>query len=117
MLGLIRPLQTERRLHPRPTGRICGRAAARRGRSRSAGRCASGPTLVGVLSLANATDWGGSAWRGLFLVIFYCAGLGLPFLLLAFGFGWADRRDGVPAPALPDDPDRRRGLPDRARRC
>ena len=42
-----------------------------------------------MLSLANATDWGGSAWRGLSLVIFYCAGLGIPFLLLAFGFSWA----------------------------
>ena len=35
-----------------------------------------------MLSLANATDWGGSAWRGLSLVLFYCAGLGIPFLLL-----------------------------------
>ncbi len=48
-----------------------------------------GPTLVGVLSLASATDWGGSAWRGLSLVLFYCAGLGLPFIAVAFGFGWA----------------------------
>ena len=31
MLGLIRPLQAERRLHARPTGRILGRAVARRG--------------------------------------------------------------------------------------
>ena len=81
MLGLIRPLQNERRLHVRPTGRILGAPLL--------GAVCLGPTLVGVLSLANATDWGGSAWRGLSLVIFYCAGLGIPFLLLAFGFGWA----------------------------
>ena len=89
MLGLIRPLQAERRLHAaaRPAGSWAPRCWARC--SRSAGPSASGPTLVGVLSLANATDWGGSAWRGLSLVIFYCAGLGIPFLLLAFGFGWA----------------------------
>ncbi len=48
-----------------------------------------GPTLAGVISLSVATDWNSSAWRGLFLVLFYCAGLGVPFLLLAFGFGWA----------------------------
>ena len=88
MLGLIRPLQTERRLHVRPTGRILG--APLLGAVFALGwTVCLGPTLVGVLSLANATDWGGSAWRGLSLVIFYCAGLGIPFLLLAFGFGWA----------------------------
>jgi len=88
MLGLIRPLQTERRLHLRPTGRILG--APLLGAVFAFGwTVCLGPTLVGVLSLANATDWGGSAWRGLSLVVFYCAGLGIPFLLLAFGFSWA----------------------------
>jgi cytochrome c-type biogenesis protein len=88
MLGLIRPLQTERRLHTRPTGRIFG--APLLGAVFALGwTVCLGPTLVGVLSLANATDWGGSAWRGLSLVIFYCLGLGVPFLLLAFGFSWA----------------------------
>jgi cytochrome c-type biogenesis protein len=88
MLGLIRPLQVERRLHLRPTGRIVG--APLLGAIFAFGwTVCLGPTLVGVLSLANATDWGGSAWRGVSLVIFYCAGLGIPFLLLAFGFSWA----------------------------
>jgi cytochrome c-type biogenesis protein len=88
MLGLIRPLQTERRLHARPTGRILG--APLLGAVFALGwTVCLGPTLVGVLSLANATDWGVSAWRGLSLVLFYCAGLGIPFLLLGFGFGWA----------------------------
>jgi cytochrome c-type biogenesis protein len=88
MLGLIRPLQAERRLHARPTGRILG--APLLGAVFALGwTVCLGPTLVGVLSLANATDWGGSAWRGLSLVLFYCAGLGIPFLLLGFGFGWA----------------------------
>ena len=88
MLGLIRPLQAERRLHSRPTGRILG--APLLGAVFALGwTVCLGPTLVGVLSLANATDWGGSAWRGVSLVIFYCAGLGIPFLALAFGFGWA----------------------------
>ena len=48
-----------------------------------------GPTLAAVLSLAISTEWNGYAWRGLFLVVFYCLGLGVPFLLLAFGFSWA----------------------------
>src|SRR6478735_4455791 len=88
MLGLIRPLQTERRLHVRPSGTILG--APLLGAVFALGwTVCLGPTLVGVLSLANATDWGGSAWRGLSLVLFYCAGLGIPFIAMAFGFGWA----------------------------
>ena len=54
-----------------------------------------GPTLSGVISLSVATDWNGSAWRGLFLILFYCAGLGVPFLLLALGFAWATTAVGV----------------------
>jgi cytochrome c-type biogenesis protein len=88
MLGLIRPLQTERRLHVRPRGRVLG--APLLGAVFALGwTVCLGPTLVGVLSLANASDWGGSAWRGLSLVLFYCAGLGIPFVLLAFGASWA----------------------------
>ncbi|MGI8591543.1 MAG: cytochrome c biogenesis CcdA family protein [Nakamurella sp.] len=88
MLGLIRPMQTEKRIHARPTGRIFG--AVLLGAFFGLGWTACiGPTLAGVVSLATATDWNGSAWRGMFLVLFYCAGLGVPFLLLAFGFGWA----------------------------
>jgi cytochrome c-type biogenesis protein len=88
MLGLIRPLQAERRLHLRPAGRYLG--APLLGAVFALGwTVCLGPTLVGVLSLASATDWGGSAWRGLSLVLFYCAGLGLPFIAMAVGFGWA----------------------------
>ena len=43
-----------------------------------------GPTLAGVLSLAAGTE-GATAARGVVLIVAYCAGLGLPFLLLAFG--------------------------------
>lgn len=46
------------------------------------------PTLVGLISLA-ATEWNGNAARHLVLVTLYCAGLGIPFLILAVGFGWA----------------------------
>lgn len=88
MLGFVGPLQTERRLHVRPRGRFLG--APLLGAVFAFGwTVCLGPTLVGVLSLANASDWGGSSWRGLSLVVFYCAGLGIPFMLLAFGAGWA----------------------------
>jgi cytochrome c-type biogenesis protein len=47
-----------------------------------------GPTLTGVVSLAIGTD-GASIARGVLLVIAYCLGLGIPFMLLAFGSAWA----------------------------
>lgn len=94
MLGLIKPLQVERRLHVRPAGRYLG-APLLGGVFALGWTVCLGPTLVGVLSLAGATDWGGSAWRGLSLVLFYCAGLGIPFVAVAFGFGWATGALGV----------------------
>ena len=56
-----------------------------------------GPTLTGVITVASATN-GSSVARGVLLVIAYCLGLGLPFVLLAFGsscavggLGWLRR--------------------------
>ncbi|UMB68864.1 cytochrome c biogenesis CcdA family protein [Mycobacterium paraterrae] len=56
-----------------------------------------GPTLAGVVTVASATD-GASVARGIVLVIAYCLGLGIPFVLLAFGsasavagLGWLRR--------------------------
>jgi cytochrome c-type biogenesis protein len=56
-----------------------------------------GPTLTGVIAVASATD-GASVTRGIVLVIAYCLGLGIPFVLLAFGsaaavagLGWLRR--------------------------
>lgn len=43
------------------------------------------PTLTAVYSLA-ATE--GTAGRGAVLSVAYCAGLGIPFLLVAWGAGW-----------------------------
>ena len=44
-----------------------------------------GPTLIAInaISFNNA-----SAWQGVLLGIFYSLGLGIPFLLVALGFGW-----------------------------
>ena len=43
-----------------------------------------GPTLTGVITVASATD-GASVARGIVLTVAYCLGLGIPFVLLAFG--------------------------------
>ncbi len=56
-----------------------------------------GPTLAGVITVASATD-GASVARGIVLLIANCLGLGIPYLLLAFGsagavggLGWLRR--------------------------
>jgi cytochrome c-type biogenesis protein len=47
-----------------------------------------GPTLVAISALSVDV---GSAPRGALLALTYCLGLGLPFVLLAWGFDWAQR--------------------------
>ncbi|MGI8679088.1 MAG: cytochrome c biogenesis CcdA family protein [Jatrophihabitans sp.] len=43
------------------------------------------PTLTAVQNLSFSQ---GTAGRGAFLSVFYCLGLGVPFVLVALGFGW-----------------------------
>ncbi|WP_166741578.1 cytochrome c biogenesis CcdA family protein [Cumulibacter soli] len=50
-----------------------------------------GPTLTAILTLSYQE---GSAERGAFLTALYCIGLGLPFILIAAGFGWAMKASG-----------------------
>jgi cytochrome c-type biogenesis protein len=50
-----------------------------------------GPTLGAVLNLAFDS---GSVLRGAFLAIVYSLGLGVPFVLVAAGFGWASKTVG-----------------------
>jgi cytochrome c-type biogenesis protein len=52
-----------------------------------------GPTLAGVMSVAAGTE-GTTAARGVVLIIAYCLGLGLPFVILAFGSAGALRGVG-----------------------
>lgn len=51
-----------------------------------------GPTLSGVMIIASST--GGTAARGFLLVLVYCLGLGLPFLVIALGARWTVRANG-----------------------
>ena len=46
----------------------------------------AGPVLaaIGTLSITS-----GSAWQGALFGLMYGLGLGIPFMLMAFGFGWA----------------------------
>ena len=46
----------------------------------------TGPTLTAINSLSLSS---GSPWQGGLLALFYALGLGIPFLLIALGFGWA----------------------------
>jgi cytochrome c-type biogenesis protein len=51
-----------------------------------------GPTLTGVIALASGTGGDGSAaLRGGALVLAYCLGLGVPFIVIALGAGRAVR--------------------------
>jgi cytochrome c-type biogenesis protein len=50
-----------------------------------------GPTLSAVLALSLDQA---SAGRGVVLAIAFTIGIGLPFVLLAFGFGWATKSVG-----------------------
>lgn len=56
-----------------------------------------GPTLTGVIAVASATE-GTDIVRGVLLVVAYCLGLGIPFIVLAWGsaravgaLGWLQR--------------------------
>jgi cytochrome c-type biogenesis protein len=51
-----------------------------------------GPTLSGVMIIASST--GGTAARGFLLVLVYCVGLGVPFLVIALGARWTVRTSG-----------------------
>lgn len=44
-----------------------------------------GPTLGAIQTLSLTS---GSVWSGLILGLFYCIGLGVPFLLVALGLNW-----------------------------
>ena len=89
-LGLIPPLQREMRIHRRPGRGLAGAPILGAVFGLGWTPCL-GPTLTGVLALAAGTQIGPTTPRGLLLVLAYSFGLGLPFVALALGAGWAVR--------------------------
>jgi cytochrome c-type biogenesis protein len=85
-IGLVPALQRDLRIHPRPgLGPRHVLGAPLLGAVFGLGWTPClGPTLAGVIALAVGTP-GGGLGRGVLLVLAYCLGLGVPFLLLALG--------------------------------
>jgi cytochrome c-type biogenesis protein len=90
-IGLVPSLQRERRVHWVPRAGIWG--APLLGAVFGLGwvPCV-GPTLAGVVAVAAGT--GGGSLRGVVLTLAYCAGLGLPFVVIALGAARAVRALG-----------------------
>lgn len=49
-----------------------------------------GPVYGAILGIANST-YGASPARGVLLMVFYCVGIGIPFVLIAAGWSRAER--------------------------
>ncbi|SEH49257.1 cytochrome c-type biogenesis protein [Mycolicibacterium rutilum] len=82
-VGFIPALQREARFTPRQVSTLGGAPLLGAVFALGWTPCL-GPTLTGVIAVASATD-GSNVARGVALVIAYCLGLGIPFVLLAFG--------------------------------
>ncbi len=87
-LGLLPGLRGERRLHHVPRAGLWGAPVLGAVFGLGWVPCV-GPTLAGVVAVAAGT--GGGSLRGVLLTLAYCAGLGLPFVLIALGAGRAVR--------------------------
>jgi cytochrome c-type biogenesis protein len=95
-VGFIPALQRQARFTPRQLSTLAGAPLLGAVFALGWTPCL-GPTLTGVIAVASATG-GASVARGVLLVVGYCLGLGLPFVLLAFGsaravqgLGWLRR--------------------------
>lgn len=93
-LGFVPALQRDVRVHRVPRAGVWGAPALGAVFGLGWTPCL-GPTLTGVMSVAVSTQVGsGMVLRGTVLVLAYCLGLGLPFVLLAMGARWAVRSAG-----------------------
>lgn len=95
-VGLVPALQRQVRFSPRQLTTVAGAPLLGAVFALGWTPCL-GPTLTGVITVASATD-GANLARGILLVVAYCLGLGIPFILLAFGsagavagLGWLRR--------------------------
>ncbi|MFI6868042.1 cytochrome c biogenesis CcdA family protein [Nocardia sp. NPDC050406] len=91
-IGLIPALQKDTRMEPRRLSGILG-APLLGGVFALGWTPCLGPTLSGVMAVSAGTD-GTTAARGVALIVAYCLGLGLPFVILAFGSATALRGVG-----------------------
>ncbi|KQU45810.1 cytochrome C biogenesis protein ResC [Rhodococcus sp. Leaf278] len=91
-IGLIPVLQRDTRFAPQQISSLAG-APLLGGVFALGWTPCLGPTLAGVLSVAAGTE-GATAARGVTLIVAYCMGLGLPFVVLAFGSSSAMRGVG-----------------------
>ena len=82
-LGFIPFLQNERRMAPKHWSTLMGAPLLGAVFALGWTPCL-GPTLAGIISIAAGTE-GTTAVRGVILIIFYCLGLGLPFVVVALG--------------------------------
>jgi cytochrome c-type biogenesis protein len=92
-LGFVPALQRDVRIHHVPRVGIAGAPVLGAVYGLGWTPCL-GPTLTGVIALATGTQVGSSTLRGVVLVLAYCAGLGVPFVLIAMGTRWAVRTAG-----------------------
>lgn len=91
-IGLIPALQRDTRMEPRRLAGIAGAPLLGAVFALGWTPCL-GPTLSGVMAVAAGTE-GTTAARGVALIVAYCLGLGLPFVVLAFGSAGALRGVG-----------------------
>ncbi|UGT64978.1 cytochrome c biogenesis CcdA family protein [Nocardia asteroides] len=82
-IGLVPALQRDTRMEPRRITGLLG-APLLGGVFALGWTPCLGPTLSGVMAVAAGTE-GATAVRGVTLIVAYCLGLGLPFVVLAFG--------------------------------
>lgn len=90
-VGVVPVLQRDTRMQPRALSTWAG-APLLGGVFALGWTPCLGPTLAAALSVAAGT--GLDATRGVLLIVAYCFGLGLPFVLVAFGSTWALRTVG-----------------------
>ncbi|MFD3509005.1 cytochrome c biogenesis CcdA family protein [Nocardia sp. NPDC058666] len=91
-IGLVPALQRDTRMEPRRLTSIVG-APLLGGVFALGWTPCLGPTLSGVMAVSAGTE-GTTAARGVTLIVAYCLGLGLPFIVLAFGSAGALRGVG-----------------------